>query len=192
MIRLYWLGEVLDSTLIATQTVIFIHIGQLFRKISTDKLFRTGRQTQTHTHVKLKTSFLGVSVLVESGNELNFEFLTVFQYFHSFYEHGSKKLDTTDPNTDIRKVFGITREQFRDIFEQLGDISYHSMTSLNELRISLDSIQGHPWTVKGYLLPFRHIPKWFRNILKQLRNILNYYGISLNFRTSVNGLGIYH
>ena len=74
MVRLYWLGEVLDSTPIATYTVIFIQIGQLFRKISTDKLFRThtqtDRQTDRHTHVKLKTSFLGVSVLVESGNVL--------------------------------------------------------------------------------------------------------------------------
>ena len=58
-------------------TVIFIQIGQVFRKISTDKLFRTHRQTdrQTethrHTHVKLKTRFLGVSVLVESGNVLS-------------------------------------------------------------------------------------------------------------------------
>jgi len=70
MVRLYWLGEVLDSTPIATYTVIFIQIGQPFRKISTDKLFRTDRQTDRHTHVKLKTSFLGVSVLVESGNVL--------------------------------------------------------------------------------------------------------------------------
>ena len=78
MVRLYWLGEVLDSTPIASYTVIFIQIGQPFRKISTDKLFCTDRQTrqidktdrQTHTHVKLKTSFLGVLVLVESGNVL--------------------------------------------------------------------------------------------------------------------------
>jgi len=74
MVRLYWLGEVLDSTPIATLTVIFIQIGQLFRKISTDKLFRTDkqidRQTGTHTHFKLKTSFLGVSVSVESVNAL--------------------------------------------------------------------------------------------------------------------------
>jgi len=68
MVRLYWLGEVLDSTPMATYTVILIQIGQLFRKISTDKLFRT---TDRHTHVKLKTSFLGVSVLVESGNVLS-------------------------------------------------------------------------------------------------------------------------
>ena len=73
MVRLYWLGDVLDSTPIATYTAIFMQIGQPFRKISTDKLFRTDRQTdrQTHTHVKLKTSFLGVSVLVESGNVLS-------------------------------------------------------------------------------------------------------------------------
>ena len=73
MVRLYWLGEILDSTPIATYTVIFIEIGVLLRKISTDKLFRTDRQTDrhTHTHVKLKTSFLGVSVLVESGNVLS-------------------------------------------------------------------------------------------------------------------------
>ena len=81
MVRLYWLGEVLDSTPIATYTVIFIQIGQPFRKISTDKLFRTHRQTDRHTHVKLKTSFLDVSVLVESVmclQQLNFEFWTVF------------------------------------------------------------------------------------------------------------------
>jgi len=58
MVRLYWLGEVLDSTAIATYTASFIQIGQVFRKISTDKLFRTDRET--HTHVKLKTSFLGI------------------------------------------------------------------------------------------------------------------------------------
>jgi len=45
MVRLSWLGEVLDSTPIATYTAIFIQIGQLFRKISPDKLFRTDRQT---------------------------------------------------------------------------------------------------------------------------------------------------
>jgi len=45
MVRLYCLGEVLDLTPIATYTVIFIQIGQLFRKISTDKLFRTDRHT---------------------------------------------------------------------------------------------------------------------------------------------------
>jgi len=46
MVRLYWLEGVLDSTPIATHTVIFIQIGQLFRKISTDKLFRRHRQTR--------------------------------------------------------------------------------------------------------------------------------------------------
>ena len=77
MVRLYWLGEVLDSTPIATYTVIFIQIGQPFRKISTDKLFRTHRQTDTHTDrhtnthkAHTHTSFLSVSVLVESGNVL--------------------------------------------------------------------------------------------------------------------------
>ena len=69
MVRSYWLGEVLDSTPMTTYTVIFIKIVQLSRKISTDKLFRTYRHT--HIHVKLKTSFLGVSVLVESGNVLS-------------------------------------------------------------------------------------------------------------------------
>jgi len=61
---MYWLGEVLHSTPIATYPVICIKIGQLFRKISTDKLFRTDRQAHTHrqTHVKLKNSFLSVSV----------------------------------------------------------------------------------------------------------------------------------
>jgi len=48
------------------------------------------RQTDTHTHVKLKTSFLGVSVLVESGNVLS-STSNFWRYsFHSFYEHGSK------------------------------------------------------------------------------------------------------
>ena len=82
LVRLYWLGEVFDSRPIATYNEIFIQIGQLVRKIFTDKLFRTDRQTdrrtdrhtdkQTdrHTHVKLKTSFLDVSVLAESGNVL--------------------------------------------------------------------------------------------------------------------------
>jgi len=69
MVRLFWLGEVPDSTPIATYTVIFNQIGQLFRKISTDKLFHTDRHT--HTQVKLKTSFIGVSVIVESGNVLS-------------------------------------------------------------------------------------------------------------------------
>ena len=49
MVRLYWLGEILDSTPIATYTVILIQIGQLFRKISSDKLFRTPRQTDRQT-----------------------------------------------------------------------------------------------------------------------------------------------
>ena len=62
-------GGDLDSTAIATYTVVFIQISQPFRKILTDKLFRTNRRT--YTHVKLKTSFLGVFVLVESGNVLN-------------------------------------------------------------------------------------------------------------------------
>jgi len=71
MVRLYWLGKVPDSTAIATYTVILIRIGQLFRKKSTDRFFaQTGRQTDTHTRVKLKTRFLGVSVLVESRNVL--------------------------------------------------------------------------------------------------------------------------
>ena len=72
MVRLYWLGEVLDSTPIATYTAIFIQIGQLFRKISTDKLFRTHRQRDRQTHTRqAKNQFLGVSVLVESGNVLS-------------------------------------------------------------------------------------------------------------------------
>ena len=50
MVPLYWLGEVLDSTPIATYTVIFIQIGQLFLQISTDKLFaHAHRHPDTHT-----------------------------------------------------------------------------------------------------------------------------------------------
>jgi len=49
MVRLYWLGEFLNSTPIATYTVILIQIGQLFRKLLTDKIFRTHRLTDTHT-----------------------------------------------------------------------------------------------------------------------------------------------
>jgi len=49
-------------------TELFIQIGRLVRKISIDKLFLTDRQTDTN--VKLKTSFLDDSVLVESGNVL--------------------------------------------------------------------------------------------------------------------------
>ena len=82
-----------------------------------------------------------------------------------------KKLDIPDPNTDIPKVFGVTPERFRDMFEQLGEICYRFMTSLNELRISLDSKQWHPLSARGYLLPFRHIPKWLRDIPKQFKDI---------------------
>jgi len=61
------LGEILDSRPMSTYTEIFIQIGKLVRKISTDKLFA---ETDLYTYVKLKRSFLGVSVLVESGNVL--------------------------------------------------------------------------------------------------------------------------
>jgi len=50
LVRLYWQGEVFDSTPIATYTEIFMQISQLVRKISTDKLFRSDRQTHTYTH----------------------------------------------------------------------------------------------------------------------------------------------
>ena len=43
--RLYWLVEVLDSRQIATYAEIFIEIGQLVRKISTDKPSHTDRHT---------------------------------------------------------------------------------------------------------------------------------------------------
>ena len=52
MVRLYWQGDVFDSRPIATYTEIFIQIGQLVRKIFTDKLFRTDRHTHTHTHTR--------------------------------------------------------------------------------------------------------------------------------------------
>jgi len=45
----------------------------------------------THTHTNLKIRFLGLSVKQYAYNELNFEFLTVFNYFCSFYENGSNK-----------------------------------------------------------------------------------------------------
>jgi len=61
-------GKVFDSRPIATYTEIFIQIDKLVRKISTDKPFRTDRHTQPH--VKIKASFLDVSVLEESGNML--------------------------------------------------------------------------------------------------------------------------
>ena len=97
MVRLYWLGDVLDSTPIATYTAIFMQIGQLFRKISTDKLFRTDRHTdrQTHTHTRQAKNQFSWRFSVSKDRkcaQLNFEFLTVSQYFHSFYEHGSKRL----------------------------------------------------------------------------------------------------
>jgi len=57
MVRLYWLEEILDSTPIANYTVNFIQIGQLFRKISTDKLFRTQRQTHTTRQAKNQFSW---------------------------------------------------------------------------------------------------------------------------------------
>jgi len=68
LVRLYSLGEVLASRPIVTYSEIFIQIDELVRKISIHKLFA---HLQTHTLVKLKTSFLGVSVLVEQGNMLS-------------------------------------------------------------------------------------------------------------------------
>jgi len=76
---------------VATYTEIFIQIGQLFRNISTDKLFaHTDRQAHTRpakNQFSWRFSVSGVRKCVK----LNVEFLTVFQSFHSFYEHGSKK-----------------------------------------------------------------------------------------------------
>jgi len=106
MVRLYWLGEVLDSTPIATYTVIFIQICQLFRKISTDIFFRTYRQTDRHTHTHTHTpSHTHTHTHTrQAENQFSWrfsvgrvrkcaklKFLTVFQYFHSFYERGSKQ-----------------------------------------------------------------------------------------------------
>jgi len=48
LVQLQCLGKVLDSRQIATYTEIFIQIGRLGCKISTDKLFRTHMQTDTH------------------------------------------------------------------------------------------------------------------------------------------------
>ena len=93
-VRLYWLGEVLDSTPIATYTVIFSQIGQLFRKISTEKLFCTDRQTDRRIHVKLKSSFLGVSVLVESGN--------VLSSTSNFWRYSNTSIRST--NMEVKKV----------------------------------------------------------------------------------------
>jgi len=97
MVRLYWLGEVLDSTPIAIYTVISIQIGQLFRKISTDKLFR--RHTHTHTHVKLKTSFLGVSVLVGSRNVLS---LTL-----NFWRYSNTSIRSTNMEVKICSLLNL-------------------------------------------------------------------------------------
>jgi len=55
-----------------------------------------------------------------------------------------KKKNTPDPNTDILKVFGVTPERFRDMLEQLREIYYHFMTSLNEIRTFLGSTLGYP------------------------------------------------
>ena len=66
MVLLYWLGEVLDSTPIATYTVIFIQIGQLFRKISSDKLLRT-QTVQNH----FSRRFGGCSSQIRSHLELD-------------------------------------------------------------------------------------------------------------------------
>jgi len=66
-VRLYWLGEVLDSRPIATYPEIFFQIGlYLVVRYPLRNVFAL-----THTQVNLKTSFLGVSVLVESENVLS-------------------------------------------------------------------------------------------------------------------------
>ena len=88
MVRLYWLGEVLDSPPIATYSAIFIQIGQLFRMISTDKLFRTHRQTHT---CQAKNQFSWR--FSASSQEMCLAQLRIFDgipILHSFYEHGRK------------------------------------------------------------------------------------------------------
>jgi len=50
------LRGVLNLTPIATYTVIFIQIGQFFRKISTDNFLRTDRQKDRQAHRHTHTS----------------------------------------------------------------------------------------------------------------------------------------
>ena len=90
LVRLYWLREVFYLRQSSKCNEIFIQIRELVRKISTDIFFHTDRQTDrqknTHTHTwkntlltyihtharaKLKSSFLGVSVLAESEHVLS-------------------------------------------------------------------------------------------------------------------------
>jgi len=104
-----------------------------------------------------------------------------------------KKLDTPDPNTDIPKVIGVTPQRFRDMSGQLGEIYYHSMTSLNELRLSLDSILDR--NIQDLLgdIPY-HLGTSLNDLgisLNSLGTSLNYKGISLCFMTSLNGLGTF-
>jgi len=68
LVRPHSLWDVLVSKLIATYTEIFLQIGQLVRNLSLLRNFFTHKDR--HTHVKLKTSSLGVSVLVEPRNVL--------------------------------------------------------------------------------------------------------------------------
>ena len=70
------------------------------------RLFRPGRaragsdrllhESETHTRQAKKQFSWHFTVSgVRKCAKLNFEFLTVFQYFHSFYEHGSNTLLNT-------------------------------------------------------------------------------------------------
>jgi len=106
LVRLYPPGNVLHPRLIATYTKVFVY--QLVRKISTDKLFRTqkdrhthrDKQTHSHTHTcqaknEFSWSLSSVSrtrkcaYIVSSTSDFH---RLVFQYFHSFYEHGNNRM----------------------------------------------------------------------------------------------------
>jgi len=68
------------------------------------------RQTETHTDTRqAKNPFswrLSVSSQKMCSALLNFEFLTVFQYFHSFYEHESKStFKTLEISCVLRRAY---------------------------------------------------------------------------------------
>ena len=50
-----------------------------------------GARSATTTNLNQFSWRFSLSIVRKSA-QLNFEFLAVFQYFHSFYEHGSKRL----------------------------------------------------------------------------------------------------
>jgi len=121
LVRLYWLDEVFDSTPITTYTEIFIQIGQFFRRYPLTNFF-----AQTHTHVKLKPSFLDVSVLVESGN--------VLSSTSNFWQYSNTPIRST--NMGVKMLQKSVLKKFTKVLEFSRKLSlfYPNPITANNLR----------------------------------------------------------